>query len=120
MKTAMRRAGLLRYLGYGGSLLLVLAALVVLALPLFDRTGGAGTAGGRTSGGAHPAAPQGTGPAVATDDPARTDGGQGGTGATGTGPLDRPQAGGAGDPLAQAGGRTPRYCPAAWAPCGTP
>lgn len=117
MKTATRRAGMLRYLGYGGSLLLVLAALVVLALPLLKSGEGAGTAADeRTAGGAQQAPPQGAGPVGPVDDPARTATGRGGATATGTGPagadpLGQPQAGGPGDPLAQAGGQVRRYCP---------
>ncbi|TNY35821.1 hypothetical protein [Thermomonospora catenispora] len=112
MKTATRHAGLLRYLGYGGSLLLVVAALVVLALPLLNSGDGARTAADeRTSGGARPTAPQDGGPAAPVDDPVRPTAGRGGTAATGGDPIDRQQIGGSGDPLAQAGGQVRRYCP---------
>ncbi|ACY97662.1 hypothetical protein [Thermomonospora curvata] len=124
---ARHGAGWLRFLGYGGSVLLVLAAVAVLLLPLLGQGGDAGAAAGaRSAGPSQNAAPQPlgspgftTGPSAADPQrpPARSttpqgdplgqgdplnpggDGGEGGGG------------GGQGDPLAPRGGTTPDYCP---------
>ncbi|REE94697.1 hypothetical protein [Thermomonospora umbrina] len=103
----------LRILGYGGSVLLVLAAVAVLLMPLFDDGDGTGaaTAGARTVGGAGTTASPGAGPTG--DDQRRSQGrGEGPGGESGPGGSQHPGGGGQGDPVPLPGGRgTADHCP---------
>jgi hypothetical protein len=108
-----RLAGWLRFLGYGGSALLVLAAVAVLALPLLDGGDDAGaSAGPRVTGDPRVPGTQGTGRQPPTSGDPRRPSGQGAVPGSQQDPLGQAGggAGGQGDPMPPPGG-TRDHCP---------
>ncbi|SEG89180.1 hypothetical protein SAMN04489712_12337 [Thermomonospora echinospora] len=110
-----RRSGWLRFLGYGGSTLLVLAAVAVLALPLLGGGRDAGaSAGPQTTGDPRTAAgPQGAGgrqqPSAAGDP--RRPSGQGDVPDPRQDPLGQAGGGDQGPEMPLPGGGARDYCP---------